>query len=132
MKFIGALIGAIIIYLIIGMIAWNLVCSFMINLSSTPIIEIENYRICTYSVVAFTSILLTILIATKDIDIDNILGIFWYVGGIIAVNAAIAIGVNYWDTAWETVVIILAWVYNIVNIILMTIVFYGAIEEANS
>lgn len=127
MKFIGALIGAIISYLIIGIIAWNLVCSFLIDIPTTSIIELANYRICTYSVVTLVFMFLFIPKSATNL----IEGILLY-SGFIAVNAAIAIGVNYWDTAWDSVVVILAWVYNIVNIMVIALTFYLAILEANS
>ena len=127
MKFIGSLIGAIITYLIIGIIAWNLVCSFMIDIPSTSIIELANYIMCTYSVVTFA---LICLFSPKS-AIDLIEGLLFY-GGVIAVNAAIAIGVTYWDTAWDNVIVILAWVYNIVNVMVIALTYYLAILEANS
>lgn len=127
MKFIGSLFGAIITYLIIGIIAWNLVCSFMIDIPSTSIIELANYRICTYSVV--TLVLMFLFIPKCGTDLIE--GLLFY-GGVIAVNAAIAIGVNYWDTAWDNVIVILAWVYNIVNVMVIALTYYLAILEANS
>ena len=75
MKFIGALIGAIISYLIIGIIAWNLVCSFLIDIPSTSIIELANYRICTYSVVTFA---LICLFSPKSAT-DLIEGSLWWI-----------------------------------------------------
>lgn len=127
MKFIGSLIGAIITYLIIGIIAWNLVCSFMIDIPSTTLIGLVNYRICTYSIVTLVLMFLFIPKCGNDL----IEGLLFY-GGVIAVNAAIAIGVNYWDTAWDNVIVILAWVYNIVNVMVIALTYYLAILEANS
>lgn len=53
-KSIVCLIIAVIIYFIVGLIAWNIVCSW-VDISSCTLVEISNYRIYTYSGIAFIS-----------------------------------------------------------------------------
>lgn len=53
-KSIVYLIIATIIYFIVGLIAWNIVCSW-VDISSCTLVEISNYRIYTYSGIALIS-----------------------------------------------------------------------------
>lgn len=54
LKYIVCLIIAAIIYFIVGLIAWNIVCSW-VDMSSCTLVEISNYRIYTYSGIACIS-----------------------------------------------------------------------------
>ena len=42
---------------------------------------------------------------------------------IALVNLAIAIAVNHWQGAWDSVVVILNWIYNIINVCELWFVF---------
>lgn len=53
-KSIVCLIIAAAIYFIVGLIAWNIVCSW-VDISSCTLVEISNYRIYTYSGIALIS-----------------------------------------------------------------------------
>ena len=47
--FFISLVVAILIYILGGMIVWNLVCSFAIDVPNLSITTLENYRLLTYS-----------------------------------------------------------------------------------
>ena len=118
-----SLIVAILIYLLGGMIAWNLVCSFAIDVSNLPITTLEIYRLLTYSGLTGAIMLITQIIeddCTKNRDEAMT---YFYVA--LGINLAIAVGVNYWDTAWNAVLFILGLIYNLGNIGIMTMTFFA-------
>jgi hypothetical protein len=110
MKWFISFIIAIVAYLILGLIAWNIVCS-IIDISSKTLVELADYRIYTYSGVA---IVLSFLCC---INVDNPEWLF----GILVINTGLAIGVSHWESIWASVALILAIVYNLVNVLIMTI-----------
>lgn len=108
LKYIVCLIIAAIIYFIVGLIAWNIVCSW-VDISSCTLVEISNYRIYTYSGIA----LIPAIIADRD-GACTIL----FVTGFLALMA------NHWENIWDSVAVILAILYNLINIAIMACCFY--------
>ena len=121
-KSIVCLIIAAAIYFIVGLIAWNIVCSW-VDISSCTLVEISNYRIYTYSGIALISAVIAEIRAgiKKGRDMDGactILFITWF----------LAFMANYWENRWDSVAVILTILYNIVNIAVMTYCFYKSNE----
>ena len=127
MKGLISFVVAVAIYFFIGIVAWNIVYSFL-DINSMTILAISNYQLCTYS--AFTFIIVSVILVTK-VGLDHVDdGTFMILGIIIGLNLIIAIALNYWDTAWDIVVSILNIIYNIVNIgIIATFVHLLFIEK---
>ena len=121
-KSIVCLIIAAAIYFIVGLIAWNIVCS-CVDISSCTLVEISNYRIYTYSGIALISAVIAEIRAgiKKGRDMDGACTIL-FITGFLAFMA------NYWENIWDSVAVILTILYNIVNIAVMTYCFYKSNE----
>ena len=121
-KSIVCLIIAAAIYFIVGLIAWNIVCSW-VDISSCTLVEISNYRIYTYSGIALISAVIAEIRARikKGRDMDGACTIL-FITGFLAFMA------NYWENIWDSVAVILTILYNIVNIAVMTYCFYKSNE----
>lgn len=121
-KSIVCLIIAAAIYFIVGLIAWNIVCSW-VDISSCTLVEISNYRIYTYSGIALISAVIAEIKAgiKKGRDMDGACTIL-FITGFLAFMA------NYWENIWDSVAVILTILYNIVNIAVMTYCFYKSNE----
>lgn len=121
-KSIVCLIIAAAIYFIVGLIAWNIVCSW-VDISSCTLVEISNYRIYTYSGIALISAVIAEIRAgiKKGRDMDGACTIL-FITGFLAFMA------NYWENIWDSVAVILSILYNIVNIAVMTYCFYKSNE----
>ena len=121
-KSIVCLIIAAAIYFIVGLIAWNIVCSW-VDISSCTLVEISNYRIYTYSGIALISAVIAEIRAgiKKGRDMDGAYTIL-FITGFLAFMA------NYWENIWDSVAVILTILYNIVNIAVMTYCFYKSNE----
>lgn len=121
-KSIVCLIIAAAIYFIVGLIAWNIVCSW-VDISSCALVEISNYRIYTYSGIALISAVIAEIRAgiKKGRDMDGACTIL-FITGFLAFMA------NYWENIWDSVAVILTILYNIVNIAVMTYCFYKSNE----
>ena len=121
-KSIVCLIIAAAIYFIVGLIAWNIVCSW-VDISSCTLGEISNYRIYTYSGIALISAVIAEIRAgiKKGRDMDGACTIL-FITGFLAFMA------NYWENIWDSVAVILTILYNIVNIAVMTYCFYKSNE----
>ena len=121
-KSIVCLIIAAAIYFIVGLIAWNIVCSW-VDISSCTLVEISNYRIYSYSGIALISAVIAEIRAgiKKGRDMDGACTIL-FITGFLAFMA------NYWENIWDSVAVILTILYNIVNIAVMTYCFYKSNE----
>ena len=117
LKYIVCLIIAAIIYFIVGLIAWNIVCSW-VDISSCTLVEISNYRIYTYSGIAYISAAIADIKSGRDIDGSYIL----------LITAFLAAMTNQWESIWDNVAIILTILYNIINVIVMAYYFYKSNE----
>lgn len=117
LKYIVCLIIAAIIYFIVGLIAWNIVCSW-VDISSCTLVEISNYRIYTYSGIACISAVIAEMKSGRDIDGMYIL----FSTGFLALMA------NHWESMWDSVAVILTILYNIINIAIMAYCFYKSNE----
>lgn len=117
--FIVCLIVAAIVYFIAGLIAWNIVCSW-IDIQSCTIIELSDYRIFTYTGVAILSSLTSII--KEDLNKDSIITV-------LLVTGFIAYLTNHWENVWDSVALIITILYNIINIYIIGASFYEIIDK---
>ena len=115
MKTFLSIVFAIVAYIVLGLIAWNIVCSNMDVLSKT-IEELADNRLYTYTGVT-CGIIGLILIFRNLSKTDEM--IFAY-GIVLIINFAIALAVNHWESIWDSVSIIFTILYNLVNIFCIT------------
>lgn len=116
-KSIVCLTIAVVIYFIVGLIAWNIVCTW-VDISSCTLVEISNYKIYTYSGIALISAFIAQIKSENDIDGTSI----------ILITGFLALIANYWENIWDSVAIILTILYNIINVIVMAYFFYKSDE----
>lgn len=128
MKKFLSLVIATAVYVILGLISWNIVCS-IIDLPSKTLIELADYRLWTYSGITFVLIyLLQYILEGKD-PFDNIgKGYFLFLIPLI-LNVVIGLFVNHWEGAWQSVNIIFTIIYNVVNIAYITIYVYFILDK---
>lgn len=112
-KAIICLIIAAAIYLIVGLIAWNIVCSW-IDMGSCTLIDLSNYRIYTYSGLAFLAA------AFAEKSESNVAKVTIIIAGFLALVT------NYWEGIWDSVAVIITIMYNAINVIAMAYSFYNA------
>lgn len=119
--FIVAAVG----YLILGLIAWNIVCSNL-DISSKTLIELADYKLYTYS--ALTIVVSCCIWALTDSnkfvsrkDYDAYLWMIFIVAG---VDLGIAVAVNHWETVWDAVATIFTLLYNVINIGLIALYLF--------
>ena len=112
MKTFLSIVFAIVAYIVLGLIAWNIVCSNMDVLSKT-IEELADKRLYTYTGV--TCGIIGLILIFRDLrKADKMLFAYAIV---LIINFAIALAVNHWESIWDSVSIIYTLLYNIVNII---------------
>ena len=128
MKKFLSLVIATTVYVILGLISWNIVCS-IIDLPSKTLIELADYRLWTYSGITFVLIyLLQYILEGKD-PFDNIgNGYFLFLIPLI-LNVVIGLFVNHWEGAWQSVNIIFTIIYNVVNVAYITIYVYFILDK---
>lgn len=128
MKKFLSLVIATAVYVILGLISWNIVCS-IIDLPSKTLIELADYRLWTYSGITFVLIyLLQYILEGKD-PFDNIgNGYFLFLIPLI-LNVVIGLFVNHWEGAWQSVNIIFTIIYNVINIAYITIYVYFILDK---
>ena len=128
MKKFLSLVIATAVYVILGLISWNIVCS-IIDLPSKTLIELADYRLWTYSGITFALIyLLQYILEGKD-PFDNIgKGYFLFLIPLI-LNVVIGLFVNHWEGAWQSVNIIFTIIYNVVNVAYITIYVYFILDK---
>lgn len=127
MKAFFSILISIAIYLGIGLIAWNIVFSFL-DLDSVTVVALSNYRLCTYSAVTLLFFyILPFLIETGNGD--DIEGYYIGVSMIIGINLLVMIAINSWEDAWESVSAIVSIVYNLINIGYMAITIYSILKH---
>lgn len=107
---------AIAIYFLLGHIVWNIVYSFL-DLKATTMIQLMDYRLCSYS------LLVTIILCGTVLFFMENSGGRWFVF-VAILNLGIAIAVNHWENAWESVISIINWVYNIINVCELWFTFF--------
>lgn len=115
MKTFFCFIFSIVAYLVLGLIAWNIVCSNMDVLSKT-IEELADNRLYTYTGVT-CGIIGLILIFRNLSKTDEM---FFAYAIVLIINFAIALAVNHWESIWDSVSIIFKILYNLVNIFCIT------------
>lgn len=128
MKKFLSLVIATAVYVILGLISWNIVCS-IIDLPSKTLIELADYRLWTYSGITFVLIyLLQYILEGKD-PFDNIgKGYFLFLIPLI-LNVVIGLFVDHWEGAWQSVNIIFTIIYNVINIAYITIYVYFILDK---
>ena len=128
MKKFLSLVIATAVYVILGLISWNIVCS-IIDLPSKTLIELEDYRLWTYSGITFVLIYLLQYILERKDPFDNIgKGYFLFLIPLI-LNVVIGLFVNHWEGAWQSVNIIFTIIYNVVNVAYITIYVYFILDK---
>ena len=115
MKTFLSIVFAIVAYIVLGLIAWNIVCSNMDVLSKT-IEELADNRLYTYTGVT-CGIIGLILIFRNLSKTDEM---FFAYAIVLIINFAIALAVNHWESIWDSVSIIFTILYNLVNIFCIT------------
>lgn len=126
-KFLSLVIAAAV-YVILGLISWNIVCS-IIDLPSKTLIELADYRLWTYSGITFALIYLLQYILEGRDPFDNIgNGYFLFLIPLI-LNVVIGLFVNHWEGAWQSVNIIFTIIYNVINIAYITIYVYFILDK---
>lgn len=126
-KFLSLVIAAAV-YVILGLISWNIVCS-IIDLPSKTLIELADYRLWTYSGITFALIYLLQYILEGRNSFDNIgNGYFLFLIPLI-LNVVIGLFVNHWEGAWQSVNIIFTIIYNVINIAYITIYVYFILDK---
>ena len=126
-KFLSLVIAAAV-YVILGLISWNIVCS-IIDLPSKTLIELADYRLWTYSGITFALIYLLQYILEGRNPFDNIgNGYFLFLIPLI-LNVVIGLFVNHWEGAWQSVNIIFTIIYNVINIAYITIYVYFILDK---
>ena len=115
MKGFISFIIAVILYIAGGLIAWNIVCS-IIDFPSMTLIELADYRVCTYSAIPMVVMLISFLYYGGDE------GALWFVEFLLALNAGIAIATNHWEGMWPSVGVIFTIIYNVVNVAFITFI----------
>lgn len=124
MKTFFSFIIAVVAYVVLGLIAWNVVCSNIDVLSKT-IVELADYKLYTYSAITYLIMCILPQFSYSHIDNDYYWGIFIW----IAINCGIAIATNHWEDMWESVGTIFTILYNIVNVFLITMVVRNLFEK---
>ena len=115
MKTFLSIVFAIVTYIVLGLIVWNIVCSNMDVLSKT-IEELADNRLYTYTGVT-CGIIGLILIFRNLSKTDEM---FFAYTIVLIINFAIALAVNHWESIWDSVSIIFTILYNLVNIFCIT------------
>ena len=113
MKAFVSFIIAAILYIVVGLIAWNIVCS-IIDYPSMTLIELADYRIYTYSAIPMVIMFISFLCIGGE---ESAL---WFVEFLLALNAGVAIATNHWEGMWPSVGFIFTIIYNLVNVIFIS------------
>lgn len=118
MKGFVSFIAACAIYIFGGLVVWNIVVS-MIDVPSSTLTELANYKLYCYSGIAAAVSFVGLLIADADDNSFNILL------GALGVSLAIGIIMNVWEIS-GTAAIVMTIVYNVINVGVLTLSLYAA------
>lgn len=127
MKGFLSFIIAIVIYIVLGLIAWNIVCS-IIDIPSKTLEELADYRLFTYSGITLALTFIIPVFDGSSISDDSYLPIFIILG----INLGIAILINHWENVWPSVSVIFTIIYNLVNILWLTLLIRALFPEENN
>lgn len=127
MKGFLSFIIAIVIYIVLGLIAWNIVCS-IIDIPSKTLEELADYRLFTYSGITLALTFVIPVFDGSSISDDSYLPIFIILG----INLGIAILINHWQNVWPSVSLIFTIIYNLVNILWLTLLIRALFPEENN
>ena len=127
MKGFLSFIIAIVIYIVLGLIAWNIVCS-IIDIPSKTLEELADYRLFTYSGITLALTFIIPVFDGSSIPDDSYLPIFIILG----INLGIAILINHWQNVWPSVSVIFTIIYNLVNILWLTLLIRALFPEENN
>lgn len=126
MKGFLSFVIAVILYLVLGLIAWNIVCS-IIDIPSKTIEQLADYRLFTYSGITLALTFLIPIFEGSSISDDSYIPIFIILG----INLGIAILMNHWENIWPSVSVIFTIIYNLVNILWITLLIRALFPENN-
>ena len=127
MKGFLSFIIAVVLYLVLGLIAWNIVCS-IIDFPSKTIEELADYRLFTYSGITLALTFLIPIFDGGSIDLDDS-----YIPIIIlGINLGVAILINHWENVWQSVSVIFTIIYNLFNILWITLFIRFLFPENNN
>lgn len=121
LKFIGCLVAAAIVYFVVGLIVWNIVCTW-IDLPSCTLTELSNYKVYTYSGVAA---LFSFLCASNSEEKTGT------ILTVLAITGFIAYLANHWESIWDSVALIISILYNLVNIFIMGACLFLLFDDDN-
>lgn len=127
MKGFLSFVIAVLLYLVLGLIAWNIVCS-IIDIPSKTIEQLADYRLFTYSGVTLAVTFLIPIFDGSSISEDSYFPIFIILG----INLGVAIAINHWENVWPSVSVIFTIIYNLFNIIWMTLLIRALFPEKNN
>lgn len=127
MKGFLSFIIAIVIYIVLGLIAWNIVCS-IIDIPSKTLEELADYRLFTYSGITLALTFIIPVFDGSSISDDSYLPIFIILG----INLGIAILINHCKNVWPSVSVIFTIIYNLVNILWLTLLIRALFPEENN
>ena len=133
MKGFVSFIAAAAIYLIAGIICWNIVCSVM-DIGKLTLVQLADYRLLTYSVLTL-GVSLAVWAMTdsakfasqKDYDAYS-----WMAVIVVLVNYLIGVAVNHWESIWDVVATIFTIIYNVVNIGLLTLYIFIPLSDTSN
>ncbi len=123
MKYFISFIIAIVAYLVLGLIAWNIVYS-NIDVMSKTLVELSDYRLFTYS--GLTFILICIL---ANIGGSCNEGFYFSIALFVAIPLIVALVANHWDGVWESVRILISLVYNLANILWISFIIRALFND---
>lgn len=124
MKGFLSFIIAVILYIVLGLIAWNIVCS-IIDIPSKTLEELADYRLYTYSGITLVLTFLIPIINGSSISDESETSIFITLG----INLGIAILINHWENVWQSVSVIFTIIYNLFNILWLTFLIRAMFPE---
>lgn len=111
MKGFLSFVIALLLYLVLGLIAWNIVCS-IIDIPSKTIEQLADYRLFTYSGVTLAVTFLIPIFDGSSFSEDSFFPIFIILG----INLGVVIAINHWENIWPSVSVIFTIIYNLVNV----------------
>lgn len=119
MKGVICFIAACTIYVLGGLIAWKVICPMIIDVPSSTLTELANYKLYCY-----TGVALVISCFTFEADEKKCLILF----GALCVSFLIGITVNTLGIS-GVIANIATIVYNLINVVVITISLYAIIQK---
>lgn len=118
MKGVICFIAACTIYVLGGLIAWKVICPMVIDVPSSTLTELANYKLYCYTGVA-------LIISCLTFDVDNK---FLILFGALCVGFLIGIVTNTLGISGG-IATTMTIIYNLINIVVITISLYAIIKK---